>query len=110
MITRQEAMNTACKGLAAQGWEQSARPDGTCLCRGPHGRKCFIGHLIDDDADVSEEAVAEALLLATGLLPEDLAFAQDCQDAHDRSASGMQSRLRLVCKNYGLTQPPELVQ
>ena len=111
-MTRQEAMNVACKGLAAQDWERSVDSGGQCLYRGPHGRKCFIGHLIDDDADVAEAAVTEALLQSVGLLPEDLMFAQRCQRAHDssRSASDMQSWLRLVCEQYELTQPPELVQ
>jgi hypothetical protein len=37
------------RGLDAQGWERSVNSIGTCVYRGPDGRKCAAGHLIKDE-------------------------------------------------------------
>ncbi|TPL42591.1 hypothetical protein [Mesorhizobium sp. B2-4-5] len=48
MIT-QQTFNTTYLGLQAQGWQRSySETEMACLYRGPNGRKCAIGHLIDD--------------------------------------------------------------
>lgn len=47
-MTRQEIFNTVWNGLKSQGFECSAH-NGTCLYRGPNGRKCAAGWLIPDE-------------------------------------------------------------
>lgn len=52
-MTLQEMFNKAYLGLAGQKFEKSSKA-GVCLYRGPDGKKCAVGHLIDD-AHYTEE-------------------------------------------------------
>lgn len=51
-MTRQQIFNKACAGLAAQGFLISAKTKGNLsgnfAYRGSDGKRCAIGHLIDD--------------------------------------------------------------
>ena len=98
----QRAFDLACEGLAEQGGP-SRDAAGTCLYRGPNGRKCAIGWLIPD----GEEPDGLELLPLGDLIPsESFRFADALQTAHDRranvTAKDIRVALRAVANAYGL--------
>ena len=94
-LTAQQAFDTACKGILAQG-RASVDEDNRCAYRGLYNCKCAVGHLItDDEYSPDFENCAVLGLRHNGKLPKRLhglvvfsyraGFLQDLQDIHDQN-------------------------
>lgn len=125
MMTRQEMFTKAWNGLKAQNWQcaGAAKSDGLsfrCLYRDEQGRKCAMGHLLDDDySPAMENLTAAQLVERFGLgskfpieTDEDRNFLFDLQFAHDNAQSSQQDtaavmieNLCIVAKKYNLHTP-----
>lgn len=111
-LTKQEIFDRACKGLEAQGFKRSFQHEnlsssGVCGYRGYRGRKCAIGHCLEDsDLNGYEGPIGrlpEAARIRLGLrAPADFksqndgyagperarySFLQELQESHDFSSS-----------------------
>lgn len=112
VITRQEAFDRVVRGLAAQGWERSVSERGTCLYRGPEGRKCAAGHLIPDDLyDPAMETWAAARQEVRCALPtvsDGPGFVRDMQVAHDHPEKTLKEDFRDLAASHELTWPADV--
>lgn len=113
-MTRQEVFNIVVKHLAAQNWERSIGPAGTCVYRSEDGKKCAIGALLLDDEVPTEGAAVHGrwfrpILERLGLYTSDLGFLDQLQCAHDLSAMGeyMREKFKEVGAQYRLEWPLE---
>ncbi len=113
-ITKQEGFNKAVAGLASQGFQQSISGE-TCLYRGPDGRRCGIGWLIEnkDYKSILEgRSVDDADVMAAANIndQEDRHFFYRLQKAHDKALSpdAMKRMLRFLAQDYNLEVPAEL--
>lgn len=119
MIDRQQIFNTAYRGLASQGFIQSAAPKtGTCLYRGPEGRRCALGWCIPDENYRQElegltiddyPSILEDALGFPDLPENDIQFLVDLQTYHDQSTDPDKMKLRLadLANTYGLEVPTD---
>ena len=125
MMTRQEMFNKAWHGVIAQGGPSNNKAGTGCAYRGEDGKKCGVGHLIDDTTArrwdrSSAPAIGQrraSALRAAGLPSEDKDFLRRLQNAHDDA--GMDSRfnpsvdfvaqfqanMREVADRFNLTMP-----
>jgi hypothetical protein len=112
-MTRQEMFDKMVRGLAAQGWERSVAGD-KCQYRGPGGRKCAVGQLIDDAEYAPEsDLIAETGIGSLRILEIYPQFASDAvwlrgyQCAHDVSTSPAEMRAQFarLGERDGLTWP-----
>lgn len=108
----QRKFNKAYKGLASQGFEKSVRgADDMCAYRGRGKTRCAIGWLIPDELyKKSFEGCAadeSKVLEAAGFEEDDFLFANDLQDAHDRSITPneIKEALQRFARNWELTVP-----
>lgn len=122
-LDRQAVFNKAVAGLAAQNFELSVKDgESVCLYRGPHGRKCAVGHLIDDvvfreelnTAQATHPGVLEMLRLSGVVVSGDIterAFFRELQRCHDLSAGSadMRRRLRGFARQQKVQMPAELL-
>ena len=99
-MTRQETFDTVTAALIKQGEPSiglNAAGKYTCLYRGPHGRRCAVGHLLDDSIyqpnleGCGVEGRVGALLRERGHDDELLAR---MQEDHDTAAEHDDERLR----------------
>lgn len=110
--TNQELFNTMWVGLEGQKWEQSEKKD-ACMYLGTGGKKCAIGHLIDDirakhwDKHAEDGVTLNTLLGNLGVPREKVKFLQDAQEAHDDPLCAVSRRNRFLelAKEYVLTIP-----
>lgn len=105
----QAIFDRAYKGLAKQGFVQSAWTGTGCRYRGPNGLKCAAGHCISDE-DYHEDMewkLISLVLDGLGIDDEKVRFIQDLQSAHDNSnfADTMDKELAKVAGKYGLVVP-----
>ena len=125
-MTLQEIFNRAVEGLAAQGFEPSRADDlhdAGCRYRGAGGRKCAVGHLIDDrhyarriEGKGVDWVEVQSALRRSGVTvnSESIHFLLDLQAAHDdpawmsSPADTMRDRLRAVATKHRLTLPEAL--
>lgn len=109
----QELFNIMWTGLENQGWKRSMIKDTKiCAYRGGNGRKCAIGHCIDDDNAYCWEGVSINTINRRADLniePERLTFLMDCQRSHDGAIldGEMEEIFRNIAKKYNLTIPGE---
>lgn len=109
--TRQEIFDIAYRGLASQGFERSAIPNGHCLYFGPDGRRCAIGwNLPDNLPSGSVDGVGYGLYdaMADADISEDeFDFAEALQAAHDDASNteDMKARMAMFAAHYNLTIP-----
>jgi hypothetical protein len=112
-FTLQSAFDTAYNGVIAQGGP-SMDEAGTCLYRGPNGRKCSLGHLILDEEydpnwDKKGGAAASGLPLTGGVTLYRLV--EKMQEAHDYAAKAedfmglFENLMSQVAKDFNLTIP-----
>lgn len=113
-MTRQEVFNIVVKHLAAQNWERSIGPGGTCAYRSKDGKKCPIGALLLDDEVPKEGDIVHGdwfrpIMERLGLGTSDLGFLDQLQCAHDHSAMGerMREKFKEVGAQYRLEWPLE---
>lgn len=109
-MTKQEAFNIVCEKLAEQKYKSS--DEGSCLYRGPEGRKCGVGWLIPDDEyridfDNSTFFNIDTVIKASPTLssiPDGYSFLGDIQEAHDDSygLAEVQEYFRYLAKEHGL--------
>jgi hypothetical protein len=95
--TNQQAFNMAFRAIIKQRGP-SINSEGTCVYRGPHGRRCAAGHFIPDNLytpsmenrNVNNESVQAAL---PKLFAEDsFNFIASLQRAHDEAAFEFRAR------------------
>lgn len=123
-ITYQELFDKMWAGLSGQGWKR-AEHAGACLYVTPEGDKCAVGHCLTAPDGATFGNVCQLLhgnvdarrdlgfpeyrntYHPTDHTDERLQFLRDSQSAHDyaRSPEHMQSNLRDIAINYGLTVP-----
>ena len=88
-MNKQEAFDKALFGIRAQGGWSFA---GTCLYRSPNGRRCAIGHLLEDSEYMTKmegkdvNVIFSLLPVRLQMLDESLAFLKNLQDVHDKFA------------------------
>lgn len=100
--TFQEAFDKAYNGVIAQGGPSNTRPGGHCIYRGPDGKKCGVGHLLDDDKvwrESSTPTSPENLDAVADMFPGEPPyraqnFLEEIQSAHDYAAN--------ATENYGV--------
>lgn len=131
-MTRQEMFDKAARGVIAQGGPSGVRRFNAIYCkyRGPNGRKCAIGHLIEDDEaaetlDACSVAQTVGALARRGFLfsVKDADFLQRIQSAHDIAALSDDERfirefreaMRGIAARYDLSpavldEPPAAAQ
>lgn len=112
-LTKQQVFDLVVAGLHSQGYKRSVSEDGlTCRYRGAYGRKCSIGHLIDDEEYEKrmefclwghQPALRKVLGLPLGYNPL-FALLEDLQHAHDfaESPTDMRDKLRNVAASHVL--------
>lgn len=113
----QTIFNRAWTGLKAQEFLQSVK-NNTCAYRGQGGRKCGIGHCIDDryyretfeGSLFTDSDIIDAVRLSLGMSvtdPRVFLLLNHVQSAHDRypDPTDMQSNLRMIASDYKLTVP-----
>lgn len=114
---QQRAFNGVWRGLKYQGFQKCVEDD-TCCTRPSNynpkkPRACALGWLIPDrfvepgdSCTAVQHSPVAPVLGVEGYLTD---FARDLQEAHDDSESpaDMQTRLRDVACDYGLTVPNE---
>jgi len=106
---KQKLFNKAVKGLASQDFKRSVNRYGTCLYRGPAGRRCAVGWLIPD-AEYSasmEDKNAAAIGLFEDAVGPFLVHLQDVHDAADDSRD-LKKGLIQFAKAYNLKLPKAL--
>lgn len=112
----QAFFNTACEGLAKQGFRKSSNL-GYCLYRGPKGLKCAIGHVIPDEAyrlDFDNGCKSTEMVVKTVWEINDwpsserLSALCSLQSCHDDAEDGHDMRvlLRNFAQVRGLSIPP----
>lgn len=120
-LTRQEQFTRAYLGLAKQGFARSStskHATATCLYRGPEGRKCAVGHLIDDDEFIENtNSMGVYGLIQDMCCREDvhmytygrkeINFLSDLQTVHDSgfTPEKMQAELSKFAEAQGLEIP-----
>ena len=119
VMSKQQMLDKAVKGLASQGFVQSRGPGitenpGRCAYRGNEGRRCAIGWLIPDDKYYPElEKNGEGHKLPKSVLnfrPSSMSLVWRLQLAHDRAINPdqMKQNLKDLAKEFGLRIPKEL--
>lgn len=116
-MTIQEIFNKVVRGLASQDWVQS-RKAGTdmCLYRGPKGRKCAAGWLIDNEkynSRIEGYVVCESIVQACLPKLEDyeLLFVEECQELHDNgNGELMKEQFQELANQFNLTWPEDVAQ
>jgi hypothetical protein len=118
---RQEWFDTIVRGMHTQHWERATNEgSGSCAYRTDHGRKCGVGHLLDDDK--AAEAIADNYTVFTlnqqgrlGKLGLDhitnaeVDFLIDVQDAHDNARMHeARSRFAQLAHEWKLTWPKDV--
>lgn len=92
-MTDQEIFDKSVSGVLAQGGPSVSNSGYYCMYRGPNGRKCAAGHLIDDEhySPEFEGAYADEIafppLLTGGVAKDQLELIRELQKAHDRAAT-----------------------
>lgn len=120
MRTAQELFTTAVRGVLAQG-EPSFVADRGCVYRGPNGKKCAIGFLLDDETARKGDEMLSSVndLWQKGRLTAELnahrKMLHQLQEAHDNPATDGETgahfitsfteRARNVAKDFGLEFP-----
>lgn len=118
----QEWFTTMVKGLAAQQWERAVKTSqgsDMCLYRMEDGKKCAIGQIIPDDAQIIQYGVGIANLtleelftqLGLGHISQDeFQFLKNAQNAHDLPTTSNQVREQFlgIRKQYGLDWPADV--
>lgn len=117
-LSMQEMFEKAYAGLEAQAFQQSRlKNDHTCAYRAPDGKRCAVGHLIDDEdysAAFEGRPIGDLLV---GFSESDetksaltkMEFLRDMQRAHDfaTARSGVRGRMMAVARRYALDVPDE---
>lgn len=127
---RQAILESTTMAIVTQGGPSvEPTPDSyglTCVYRSPSGRKCAIGHLIADEFyEPCLEGKTVTMIyqviersLQVKLCPEDIAFLNCLQQAHDVVAPSDQwslfwklwrERLEMLCESWELRFPEELI-
>ena len=116
-MTVQAVFDRAVAGLAAQKFQPSVNGSG-CSYRGEGGRKCAVGHLIDDDEYLPSMEGKSAMDLLGGPSSNPVhSFVAQLQRAHDRSTEleagqdpvrYMKNRLMTIGRDHELVIPEVL--
>jgi len=118
MWTRQTAFNKVWEHFVTNKAPPSMH-GAYCVYRGPEGRKCAIGVLMDDadykprfDSRISEAMILDKVMdLCPSLAGLDKEFANELQGAHDRYADSVlfhakiHADLTVLASEYDLTIP-----
>lgn len=133
----QDILEASVMGIASQGGPSYSHDVKACAYRGPHGRKCAIGQLIDDAYYSSEfnfDAVSDPFVLEAIESTMDIkiqststlfGFLKRLQKTHDSSSYQYNpyynavtdeeffirwdKDLRVLCEEYKLRFPEELI-
>ena len=111
--TRQEILSIGYIGVMKQGGP-SVNARGFCAYRGDEGRRCHIGHLIDDDSYSKRlegrDAGKPSVRKAANISPDDRKFVIRLQNAHDMAwrfdfCADYTRRVKAIADEYGLEMP-----
>lgn len=108
MLTKAEVFQKVKSHLLEQGCKSSNPKNDMCLYRGPSGRKCAAGVLIDDEhysealeTSRSDTPVVIAALIASGVPRAAISMVRELQAVHDEmSVSRWPVGLEEVAANH----------
>jgi hypothetical protein len=111
LSSNQKTLNKVVRHARRQGCKSVDPLTGSCLYRGPAGRRCFAGAVIPNRAYRKEfEGKSACSIVVAPTLQElglNVNLCQDLQDIHDEeNVDRWEEKFEDVAGKYGLTVPP----